>query len=88
MNCIIVTILGAQNALVRECGTGGAKRRRESIIISVNHRKLYDTRKYPRPRGKQYHGLYAFKNLFNVMMKSKKKFIKEQSEGPNRIKQN
>ena len=32
----------------------------------------YGTRKYPRPRGKQYHGLYAFKNLFNLMMKSKK----------------
>ena len=42
MNCIIVTILRAQNALVRECETGGAKRRRESIIISVNHKKPYD----------------------------------------------
>ena len=45
MNCKLVTVLGAQIALVGECERGGAKRRRESIVDFFNVKlfKLYRT---------------------------------------------
>ena len=36
MNCKLVTVLGAQIALVGECERGGAKRCRESIVDFFN----------------------------------------------------
>ena len=36
MNCKLVTVLGAQIALVGKCERGGAKPRQESIIADEN----------------------------------------------------